>query len=91
MQARCRMIEIKTVSPGVLRLTVPEKLKADDFGQIAPQIESLIKQHGKIRLLIDATGFGGWELNSCRQIMAISSRCTSLSPSMYRWVVWIDR
>lgn len=55
------MIEIKTVSPGVLRLTVPDKLRADDFQQIAPQIETLIKQHGRIRLLIDASGFGGWE------------------------------
>jgi SpoIIAA-like len=55
------MIEIKTVSSGVLRLTVPERLKADDFRQIAPQVETLIKQHGRIRLLIDATGFGGWE------------------------------
>jgi SpoIIAA-like len=55
------MIEIKTISPGVVRLTVPEKLKADDFLQIAPQIESIIKQLGRIRLLIDATGFGGWE------------------------------
>ncbi|HUZ31467.1 MAG TPA: STAS/SEC14 domain-containing protein [Xanthobacteraceae bacterium] len=55
------MIEIKTISPGVVRLTVPEKLKADDFRQIAPQIESIVKQQGRIRLLIDATGFGGWE------------------------------
>jgi hypothetical protein len=55
------MIELKTISPRVLRITVPEKLKADDFRQIAPQIESLTKQHGRIRLLIDATGFGGWE------------------------------
>ena len=25
------------------------------------------------------------------QIIATSLRCASLSPSMYRWVVWIDR
>ena len=30
-------------------------------------------------------------LKSCRQIIATSLRCTSLSPSMYRWVVWIER
>ncbi len=55
ISARCHMIEIKIVSPEVLRLTIPEKLKAEDFRQIAPQIESLIKQHGRIRLLIDAS------------------------------------
>jgi hypothetical protein len=45
--SECHVIEIKTVFSGVLRLTVPEKLKADDFRQITPQIESLIKQHGR--------------------------------------------
>ena len=40
---------------------MPEKLKADDFRQIAPQIDSLISKNGKIRLLIDASGFNGWE------------------------------
>ena len=36
--------------------------------------------------------FGGLPfLKSCRQIIATSLRCTSLSPSMYRWVVWIER
>ena len=55
------MIEIKPVSSGVARLTIAEKLKADDFRQIVPQIESLMKQHGRIKLLIDATAFTGWE------------------------------
>jgi chemotaxis protein methyltransferase CheR len=32
-------------------------LKAKDFRQIAPQIESVIKWSGRIRLLIDASGF----------------------------------
>ena len=40
---------------------VSEKLKAADFRQIAPQIDSIISQHGKIKLLIDASGFSGWE------------------------------
>jgi len=40
---------------------MPKKLKADDFRQLAPQIDSIIKQHGKIRLLIDASQFNGWE------------------------------
>jgi SpoIIAA-like len=55
------VIKIETISANTLRITAPEKLKSDDFRQIAPQIDSLISQHGKIRLLLDASGFNGWE------------------------------
>lgn len=55
------MIKTEIISPNALKIVVPDKLKADDFRQIAPQIDSLINQHGKIRLLIDASGFNGWE------------------------------
>src|ERR1017187_5020476 len=55
------MIRTEIISGSALRITMPEKVKADDFRQIAPQIDSLISQHGQIRLLIDATVFNGWE------------------------------
>ena len=55
------MIKTDIISANALRITVPDKLKADDFRHIAPQIDSLISQYGKIRLLIDASGFNGWE------------------------------
>lgn len=55
------MIETETISANILKITAPEKLRAEDFRQIAPQIDSLIAQHGKIRLLIDASAFNGWE------------------------------
>jgi hypothetical protein len=55
------MIKTEVISANVLRITVPDKLNADDFRQIAPQIDSLIRQYGTIRLLIDASGFHGWE------------------------------
>ena len=55
------MIKTEPISASAPRITVPEKLKADDFRQLAPQIDSLISQHGKIRLLIDSSNFGGWE------------------------------
>jgi hypothetical protein len=56
-----RMIKTEIISANALRIIAPEKLKADDFRQLAPQVDSLISQHGKIRLLIDASGFNGWE------------------------------
>ena len=55
------MIKMEIISPDTLRILVPEKLKVDDFSQIAPQVDSTIRQHGKIRLIIDASQFKGWE------------------------------
>jgi hypothetical protein len=55
------VIKTDIISGNVLRILAPEKLKADDFRQIAPQVDSIISQCGKIRLLIDASGFNGWE------------------------------
>jgi hypothetical protein len=55
------MIKTEIISANALKIVAPDKLQADDFRQIAPQIDSLISRHGKIRLLIDASGFNGWE------------------------------
>jgi hypothetical protein len=54
------MIRVEAISANLVKIIAPEKLKADDFLQIAPQIDSLISQHGQIRLLIDASVFSGW-------------------------------
>jgi len=55
------MLKIDILSANVVKITAPEKLKADDFLQIAPQIDALISKLGQIRLLIDASKFTGWE------------------------------
>ena len=55
------MIQTEHISDRVLKITVPDKLNAGDFRQLAPQIDSLLQQHGTIRLLVDASNFGGWE------------------------------
>ena len=44
------MIKTELISANALKIVAPDKLKADDFYQIAPQIDSLISQRGKIRL-----------------------------------------
>ena len=33
------MIKVETISANVLRITPPDKLKADDFRHIAPQVD----------------------------------------------------
>ncbi len=55
------MINTEIISGNILRIIAPDKLKADDFRQISPQIDAIISQFGKIRLLIDGSGFNGWE------------------------------
>jgi hypothetical protein len=55
------MIAIENIKANVLKVKVPQVLKSDDFQQIAPQVDVLIHQHGKIRLLVDASQFGGWD------------------------------
>lgn len=55
------MIKTELISGNILRVVAPEKLKADDFREIEPQVNSLISQQGKIRLLVDASRFNGWE------------------------------
>ena len=44
------MIKTEIISANALRITLPDKLNADDFRQIAPQVDSLISQHGQIRI-----------------------------------------
>ncbi len=55
------MIKAEPISEHVLKITAPEKLTADDFRALGPQVDSIIRQHGKIRLLIDASGCNGWK------------------------------
>ena len=55
------MIEIENISTNILRIVVPEKLRADDFYEIAPKVDAIIRQHKRICLMIDASKFKGWE------------------------------
>ena len=55
------MIETEVIAPSVLKIVAPETLNADDFSNLAPQVESIMKQQGQIRLLIDASRLEGWE------------------------------
>jgi hypothetical protein len=54
------MLKTQFVAPGVLKIIAPEKLDADDFADLTPEIESVIKSQGKISLLIDASRLNGW-------------------------------
>lgn len=55
------MIQIENISANIVKVTVTETLEADDFLELAPKADAFIRKYGKIRLLLDATEFNGWE------------------------------
>jgi len=55
------MIRTEIIGPDALKIVAPERLKSDDFRQLAPEVESMISKYGKIRLLIDGSRLEGWE------------------------------
>ena len=55
------MITAEPVSDRALRLTPSGKLSAADFHTLAPVVDAMIERNGSIRLLIDASGFSGWD------------------------------
>jgi len=48
----------------VLTLHDNGKLVKADYEYFVPEFERLIRQHGKIRLLLDMIGFHGWEASA---------------------------
>jgi hypothetical protein len=55
------MLKTEILAPGVLKIVAPETLRADDFLALAPQVDEIIKDHGDLRLLIDASHLHGWD------------------------------
>ena len=55
-------IQLNEESGGkVLVVHVSGKLAKADYEHFVPEFDRLVKQHGKLRLLFDMTGFHGWE------------------------------
>ncbi len=52
---------IETLSDNTLKVVMPAKLTAEDVAQLAQQLDGLIAQKGRIKLLVDLSNFGGWE------------------------------
>lgn len=46
----------------LLVVHVSGKLAKEDYKHFVPEFERLLKQHGKLQMLFDMTGFHGWEL-----------------------------
>jgi SpoIIAA-like len=60
-EAPTGMIKIERIADGVLKVVAPTKLQSGDFAELAKQIEPIIRQKGRLRLLIDASRLAGWK------------------------------
>jgi hypothetical protein len=48
----------------LLVIHVSGKLVKADYAQFVPEVERLVRQHGKLRMLFDMTDFHGWEASA---------------------------
>jgi hypothetical protein len=55
------MIKTEAISASALKIVPSEKLTEADFQGLTPQVDATIAKSGQVRLLIDASGFNGWE------------------------------
>ena len=47
-----------------LEVKISGKLSKEDYQRFVPQVEKLIKDHGKIRILVEMHDFHGWEMGA---------------------------
>ena len=55
------------VSDKFLEVHVSGKLSKEDYAQLVPEVEGLIKKHGKLRILFEMQDFHGWEMGALWQ------------------------
>jgi SpoIIAA-like len=55
------MIKFEPISVNALKIVASEKLTVADFRLLSPQVDTMIDRSGRIRLLIEAAQFDGWE------------------------------
>jgi len=62
MSLEAKSIQIEEIALGrVLHVTVSGKLEEEDYERFVPEVERRIRQHGKLRLLVELVDFEGWE------------------------------
>ena len=54
-------VELKELNSGkVLELHLTGRLAKEDYETFVPEVERLVEQHGKIRMLVEMHDFRGW-------------------------------
>ena len=65
----------------VLVIHVVGKLVKADYGEFVPEFERLVREHGKLQVLFDMTGFHGWDAGDMGgHQVRYSSLCGHRSP-----------
>ena len=61
-------VELREEAAGkIVLVKLSDKLTKEDYEHLAPHFDRLIKQHGKIRLLVEMHNFHGWTLGAVWQ------------------------
>ena len=54
-------VTLKEASGGkLLEIELTGRLQQEDYGHFVPAVERLVKEHGKIRMLVEMNDFHGW-------------------------------
>ncbi len=48
----------------ILIVKLSGKLAKDDYGHFVPEVNRLVKQHGKVRILVEMHDFHGWTVGA---------------------------
>ena len=57
-------LEFSEIKGNIVCVTASGKLTDDDYDRFVPQMEDLIKQWGRLRMLFEMKDFHGWELGA---------------------------
>ena len=58
-------VQISTIKDEkFVKVHVSEKLTKEDYQHLVPEMERLIKERGKVRLLFEMSDFHGWEASA---------------------------
>ncbi len=65
MAVEYKIIKIEESESGkVVSLTITGKLEKEDYDFFVPETEQCIKQHGKIRMIVQLIDFHGWSVGA---------------------------
>jgi hypothetical protein len=56
----------------ILNVLVSDKLTKEDYERLGPEFETLIQQHGKIRVLLEMEDFEGWQAGALWEDLQLS-------------------
>jgi len=67
------MIFAEVLGNNIWKVTITGSVDEKDFVKVAPQVERIIRAHGALKVLIDATSFNGWsDMQSAKEQFAFA-------------------